>query len=230
MKARKHGLVSIVVTNYNNEAYIKECLDSLRKQTYQEIELIIVDDCSSDNSRHLIRKWKHHYKHRLKHRILFVPLPRNVGFASAITVGMSLARGEFVAMQDGDDVSHRQRIEKQVAYLRQHPSIGLLGTNYESFHSVNPERRTKPSWLAFSREKIRRVYAAGGHCISHGTMIFRGRWFDKLGGPSRSAEGAEDYEMIAKCINHGCQVMNLQEVLYYYRMHSKQRSRKYYKK
>lgn len=229
MYHRRHGLVSIVVTNYNNERYIEACLDSLRRQSYKNIELIVIDDCSSDNSRQVIRAWKKKYKHQLRHRIMVVNMPRNIGYAGAVTQGMYLAKGEFIAMQDGDDLSAHDRIEKQVNFLRSNRRFSLVGTNYRKFvHDTS--KGTLPGWLCFDADVIKRRYAQGGHCISHGTILFRGALFDELGGPTRKLDGAEDYEMIAKCINAGYKVTNLREVLYYYRSHQKQRSRKYYRK
>ncbi|MFD1675827.1 glycosyltransferase family 2 protein [Alicyclobacillus fodiniaquatilis] len=228
MPKRKHGLVSVIVTNYQNANYIKACLDSIRKQSYREFELIVVDDCSTDESRHLIRHWKKRYKHRLKHRMLFVSMPRNIGFPGVLNVAMYLAKGEFIAVQDGDDISHPERIEKQVDYLRQHPDIGIVGTNYRLFTEQHTTPLETPAWLAFTPGEVQAIYQNGGHCVSHGTILFRRELFDKYGGPTRRLAGAEDYEMIAKCVQDGVGVTNLQDVLYFYRRHDKQRSRHYY--
>lgn len=227
---RRHGLVSIVVTNRNNERFIGACLNSLRHQTYKNIELIVVDDASSDNSRHVIRSWKRRYKSTLAHRMITLYLPRNIGFAGAVETALYLAKGEYIAMQDGDDLSLPRRIETQVNFLRKHRSISVVGTNYVSFRNGKSHQFTHPHWMAFRPSEIRRRYHRGQHCISHGTVMMRGRVFDKIGGPTRRMKGAEDYETIAKCIEAGYRVANLKTVLYRYRMHTGQRSRKYYRR
>lgn len=226
----KRGLVSIIVTNYNNSSYIEACLNSLRTQTYRDVELIVVDDGSRDSSRHVIRRWKEANRSQLRHRMVLLTLPRNVGFAGAVDIGMYLARGEFIAMQDGDDISHPNRISKQVAYMRAHPKTDIVGTNYETFRHRPSGRGTRPNWLAFTPLRVKSIYRSGGHCVSHGTILFKATVFDKLGGPTRRMKGAEDYEMISKCVGSGGTVTNLRDVLYYYRAHAGQRSRSYYRK
>lgn len=161
--------------------------------------------------------------------MIFVPLPRNIGFAGAVDTGLYLAKGEYIAMQDGDDLSMPERVEKQVNYLKRHRHIHILGTSYVAFDNNHKGQRTHPTWLKFSPTDIRACYKAGGHCVSHGTMLIRGTVFDKIGGPTRRMEGAEDYEMIANAVKAGLGISNLKSVLYQYRMHPKQRSRKYYR-
>lgn len=229
---RVPGLVSIVITVYNKLPYLKDCLTSLLDQTYSSWELIIIDDASTDGSYEYIVNWLNNNEPLLREGkgIYTLRLPRNAGYAGAITAGMYLAKGEFIAIQDADDLSHPERLSRQVRYLKEHPEIELLGTNYEVFEDGQPERRTPVYWLKYG-DQIGRIYAKGGHCICHGTAMFRGAVFDRIGGHTRRIEGAEDYEFIAKVIKPGAKnVDNLREVLYYYRKHPKQRSRCYFGK
>ncbi|MFC4099881.1 glycosyltransferase family 2 protein [Paenibacillus xanthanilyticus] len=230
--ARIPGLVSIVMTVYNKRAYLEECLDSIRRQTYPNWELILVDDASTDGSYELAARWLDENEPLLSggKGVYALRLPRNSGYAGAITAGMYLSKGAYIAIHDADDLSHPQRLEKQVAFLDAHPHIDLVGTNYEVFEDGYPERRMRANWLRYG-EQIGKVYAAGGHCICHGTAMLRGELFDRIGGHTRRIEGAEDYEFIAKAIKPGARnVENLPEVLYYYRKHVQQRSRKYFGK
>ncbi|QIZ66972.1 glycosyltransferase family 2 protein [Geobacillus subterraneus] len=224
---RKHDFISVVIPCYNASRYIQDCLDGLAKQTYQQFEAIIVDDGSEDRSEETVKQW-------MKQRSPFFPivyskLPRNTGFAGALTVGYFLSAGEYIAVHDADDISHPERLEKQLSFLRQHPNIALVGTNYAAFPDGHFERQTPANWLAYGRD-IRRVYAEGKHCICHGTIMFRGEVFDRLGGPTRRIHGAEDYEFIVKFLNAKLEIDNLPEILYYYRSHPKQRSRQFYQK
>ncbi|WP_284637708.1 glycosyltransferase family 2 protein [Paenibacillus silviterrae] len=221
------NLVSIVITNYNNGSYIQECLDSIRKQTYNTYEIIIVDDASTDHSKQQILEWIEDHKPSEGCNALF--LPRNVGFAGALTMGFFMAKGEFIAVQDSDDLSHPERLTRQVDYLRQHPHIDLVGTNYAIFKDRIPDHPKKETWIHYG-PKIRETYAKGGHCVCHGTILFRAALFDILGGPTRRIKGAEDYEFIVKFLNHKSQIENLPEILYYYRLHPQQRSLQFYSK
>lgn len=221
---RVGSLVSVVVPYYNAERYIVECLNSINSQTYGSLEIIVVDDASSDDSASKIWQWHSRNKST---RFLMLRLPRNSGFSGALTTGFFLARGEFIAVHDADDFSHPDRIRKQVEFLRSRPEIGLVGTNYIAFEDGDFSKQIKPIWLSYGDDILPR-YAAGDHCISHPTILFRGTVFDALGGLNRKIKGAEDYEFIARCIQNGIKVDNLPEPLYYYRRHPEQRSREFY--
>jgi glycosyltransferase involved in cell wall biosynthesis len=230
MVQREPGKVSIVITNHNRAAYLAECLDSLHRQTYVNKEIIIVDDASSDRSVDVVRAWCEKNGIVGTDSLILVRLPRNAGFSGAITTGFFLARGEFIAVQDADDFSHSSRLEKQVAYLRSEPDVALVGTNYAAFKDAEEDRQYVPAnWLSYG-EEIRSVYRNGGHCICHGTIMFRGDVFDRIGGLSRRIVGAEDYDFIVKFLEHKARIENMPEILYYYRLHTNQRSLAYYSK
>jgi glycosyltransferase involved in cell wall biosynthesis len=228
--SRVSNLVSVVIPNYNHGKYIKDCLRSILRQSYPHIEIIIVDNGSTDNSLKVIHAIRRIIRSR---RGTVIPikvarLPRNAGFAAGVHIGMFLTKGEFIAIQDADDLSHPNRIAKQVDLLRANPETGLVGTNYARFLDGAFNHQTVANWILYGDE-IKSCYASGGHCVCHGSILFRGDIFEKVGGPTRALDGAEDYEFIAKCINHGVVVQNIPEILYYYRDHPNQRSKKYYR-
>lgn len=221
-------LVSVVITNYNHAQYIEACLDSIKNQTYKNIEIIIIDDASTDNSVEVINKWIDNNKNSLAKQDLVtcISLPRNSGFAGAVSLGFFLARGEFIACQDSDDLSHPERIEMQVKFLKENPAILVSGTNYLSFEDNYFNPQPAGNWLSYGAANVKEVYSKGGHCVCFGTILFHGKLFDKFGGLTRRLTGAEDYEFITKLLSFG--VDNLQYLLYYYRHHSGQRSQKFY--
>ena len=226
---REKGLVSIVISNYNNEKYIEKCLNSIINQTYKNIEIIIVDDGSTDNSISIINSWildkgKVLYK---KDKIIFEKLPANIGFSGAVTVGLYLANGEYLAMQDGDDYSLDTRIEKQFNFLEKNKEIKVIGSNYEVFDNEDNIIYAE-NFVKFGEDEIREDYANGNNAVSYGTLMFKGQIFDKIGGLTRSVDGAEDYEYITKLLPYG--INNLSEILYRYRSHENQRSREFYSK
>ncbi|MBG9791375.1 glycosyl transferase [Paenibacillus dendritiformis] len=228
---RVPGLVSIVITNYNKSAFLLDCLDGILRQTYPNWEIILVDDASTDDSLLQVEKWLQVNREQLADRtFITVPLPRNIGYAGAVTTGLFLAAGEYIAAQDSDDISHHERLERQVSFLLGRPEIEVVGTNYEVFHHNLWEPRSRAGWIRYG-EQIRKVYANGGHCVCHGTTMLRGKLFDRIGGHTRRIEGAEDYEFIAKALKaKPLNIANIPDVLYYYRSHPNQRSRKYFGK
>ncbi|UOF90731.1 glycosyltransferase [Fodinisporobacter ferrooxydans] len=223
---RQSGLVSVIVTCFNNGQYVKECLHSLINQTYRNNEIIIIDDKSTDNSVQQVKELIKSYQNQIDpERLIFVELPRNVGCSGTVTTGFFLSRGEFIAIHDMDDISHPERIQRQVEYLQEHPEIGAVGSNYASFNEGLFDQKQEASfWLAYGVDNIRNTYALGGHCVSVGTMLFRGSVFDELGGFSNKVIGAEDWEFICRYIANGVEVDNIPVTLYYYRNHNLQRS------
>lgn len=226
--SRIDGLVSIVISNYNNENYILECLDSILNQSYENIEIIIVDDKSTDNSVSKIKNWIRKNKNSFKNDnyIKLIQLPKNVGFSGAVTYGLFLAQGEYIAMHDGDDRSHKDRIKKQVSFLNEHKEISAVGTNYATFNNDDPTPISEPTGIEFGVDNIKDVYSTGLNCVCHGSLLIKGSVFDSIGGLSRKLEGAEDYEFITKLLPFG--IDNIDEELYYYRLHENQRSKIYY--
>jgi hypothetical protein len=106
----------------------------------------------------------------------------------------------------------------------------LVGCSYAYFEDgVEPRQYKTANWLRYG-DDIRKVYANGGHCVCHGTIMFRGAVFDRIGGLTRGVVGAEDYEFIVKFLNNRSRIDNIPEILYYYRTHELQRSLKYFSK
>ncbi|MES1048543.1 glycosyltransferase family 2 protein [Bacillus thuringiensis] len=214
---RNLGMVSIVVPAYNQEEYIEECLRSLLKQSYTNIEVIVIDDASIDNTVSIVKSIK-------SPKIILVELPRHVGFSGAVTTGLFMTKGEFIAMQDSDDISHPKRIETQVNFLVEHAEKDLVGTCYLFSTDNDYFEKGFSNWIKFGDEIID-VYKNGGHCICFGTILFRGHVFDQLGGLNRELNLVEDYEFLSRYIMNKVQVENIPEALYYYRIHPNQRSK-----
>ncbi len=116
-----HPVVSVIMASYNGAALIARTLASLSAQTFSDFEAIIVDDCSYDNTRELIRAHG-------DHRIRLIPLPANGGPVNARNIAVRHSRGRYVAALDQDDLCHPGRLAAQVAYLDRHSDVALLGT------------------------------------------------------------------------------------------------------
>jgi glycosyltransferase involved in cell wall biosynthesis len=110
---------------YNGDRYLRSALDSILQQSYGDYELIIIDDGSADSSRRIISQYA-----AQDQRICIINNRYNVGLTRSLNKGLEIARGEFIARQDADDISHSDRFIKQVEYLDAHPAVGLVGSNY----------------------------------------------------------------------------------------------------
>jgi glycosyltransferase involved in cell wall biosynthesis len=125
-------LVSIVVNNYNNEMYLSDCLDSLISQTYKNIEIVVVDAFSTDGSRTLLD-----YYQSLDSRIKLIYSDSYIKFpAISYNLGFLSCSGDFIAINDPDDISMPDRIQKQVTYLVNNPIVDVVGCNCIEFNDL----------------------------------------------------------------------------------------------
>ena len=111
----ENDLVSVVMPVYNAETFLRQAIDSVLAQTYQNIELIIIDDCSEDNSAAIIADYTHHHECIKYHR-----QPRNMGVGAARNLAMQLACGRYVAFLDADDVWKSEKTTKQLSVMHKH--------------------------------------------------------------------------------------------------------------
>ncbi len=140
-------LVSVVVAAYNGAALIGETLASVSAQTFTDFEVIVIDDCSTDDTRAVVRAWP-------DPRVRLVALAQNGGPVRARNRGFAEARGRYIAALDHDDICRPDRLERQVAYLESHPDTVLLGTSAEILcdGQVGPSRyspTTTPALVAW---------------------------------------------------------------------------------
>lgn len=117
--------VSIITPAYNSESYILETIESVVNQTYQNWEMIIVDDCSNDNTRSIIKNAMKDDK-----RIKLIPLDTNSGAAVARNTGLKASKGRFIAYLDADDLWYPQKLEKQTSFMLE-KKICFSCTSYE---------------------------------------------------------------------------------------------------
>lgn len=118
-------LVSIIVPTYNRAALVPETLESIRRQTYQRIELLVIDDGSTDDTVAVVTEWVERHKDRFTSAVVH-PLGENKGKSEAVNYGFDHFTGRYVMVFDSDDVLIEDAIEKQVAYFREHPDVDCL--------------------------------------------------------------------------------------------------------
>jgi hypothetical protein len=111
-------LCSIITVNYNSKPYLKNCLDSLEKQTYPNCEIIVVDNASTDNSIEIVKKYP---------KIKLIENKINLGFAGGMNTGIRKAKGKYVAMIDSDTIADRNWISELIKVMKSNKSIGIVG-------------------------------------------------------------------------------------------------------
>jgi glycosyltransferase involved in cell wall biosynthesis len=158
--------VSVVINAYNAEPYFAECLDSLLAQTLQDFEIIIVDDASTDRTPAIAEEYV-----RRDPRIRVERNERNLGIPATINRALALSRGKFVAKMDADDVSLPQRLERQVAYLREHAKVVMVGSWWARIDLEGRELGAQRPWP--SNERLARQMLT--RCVlMHTGVMYRG--------------------------------------------------------
>jgi len=117
--------VTIIMPVYNGEVYLREAIDSILDQTLTDFEFLILNDGSSDHSVDIVRSYD-------DPRIRLVENEANLGVVQTLNRGLDLANGTFIARMDCDDRSLRDRLARQVAFLDDHPEVGICGTWMEA--------------------------------------------------------------------------------------------------
>jgi len=112
-KIFKNGLVSVIVPVYNAEQFIQETIESVLAQTYKNMEIVIVDDCSKDSSEAIIKRMKKFYSNIIYHKF-----ENNHGAAVARNVALNIAQGQYVAFLDSDDLWKPTKIEEQINLMK----------------------------------------------------------------------------------------------------------------
>jgi len=167
--------VSVIVVSYNSEAYINKCIEALQKQTLKDFEIIIVDNCSKDNSLNLLREYKD---------IILIQSDINLGFAGACNLGYKNAKGIYIAMLNPDAIAQESYLEEQIKVLDNNSNIGITaskmivkGTNiidsasdcYSNAFKSFKRGEGKPEHL-FNQDGY--VWGAcGGACIYRAKML-----------------------------------------------------------
>lgn len=198
--------VSVLLPVYNCEKYIKETIDSVLTQTFSDFELIIIDDCSTDNTVDIIKSFK-------DSRISFVQKEKNSGYTDSLNYGIDIAEGEYIARLDGDDICAISRFEKQVNFLDNNPEIILCGTAIQIIGTDDVLRHPE------THEGIR-IKLCFGTAFCHPSVmgrkeVFKENYYDK------DFEPAEDFELWTRLTFKG-KLANIDEVLLFYRIHDNQ--------
>lgn len=207
--------LTVLMPVYNGEAYLGPAIDSILAQTFGDFEFLIIDDGSSDASREIAAGYSDPRIRRLENS-------RNLGLVATLNRGLAAARGEYIARMDCDDVSYPQRFARQVAFLEQHPKVGLCGTWYTRAAGDETTLMQPPA-----EDRDIRFMLIFDTVFAHNTILFRRDFLERHHLRYDPAYPyAEDYDLWVRCARHG-QLANLPEVLLDYRYHPGNTSHQY---
>jgi len=210
MKPSSSTLVSVLLPVFNSARFLSEAVTSVLAQTHRDLELVIIDDGSTDQSQEIAHEFT-----RADPRVRYYR-QENAGVSAALNRALALAKGEFVARMDGDDVCLPNRLELQLEFLRNSDMI-MVGSNVRLIDSngmslVDVERSA-------NHEEIESQLLSGdGSAIIHPTMFCRRNALESIGGYRESIRSIEDLDLFLRLTRIG-KVGNMNQVLLLYRQH-----------
>ena len=204
-------LVSVVMPVYNGALYLKEAIDSILSQTHSNLELIIINDGSTDDSERIIQSYT-------DKRIVYLKNEVNSRICVTLNRGLDIAKGKYIARMDCDDISVPERLQKQVEYMEQNPSIGISGSDIIVFGEGIEDR-------LFTFEHDKDICRAGllfATCFAHPAVMIRKSLLDEYNFRyDDSYRGLEDFELWYRISKH-TELVNIPEALLHYRKHKSQ--------
>lgn len=205
--------VSVLMPVYNGETYLPTAIDSVLSQTLTDLELIVINDGSTDRSEFLLEKFQ-----KQDSRIRLISRG-NTGIVPALNEGLSHARGQYIARMDADDIAMPERFAQQVEFLDSHPEHVAVGSRTLM---IDPEGLPiKVHNDLLTHEEIDQAYLNGGFgTITHPAVMLRHETMQTIGGYRKEMDLAEDDDLFLRLAEIG-KLANLPQVLLKYRQHLK---------
>lgn len=162
--------VSVVMAVYNEEKYVKDAVESILSQTFTDFEFVIIEDGSNDGTLGILQGYEDK-QIRLFHQ-------ENAGLEESLNKGIRLARGEYIARMDADDLCLPERLQKQVDSLDAHPNVGMIGSACRIVDESSGVVRSLR--LPTSNQEIRRYFLRENPFV-HSSVMIRRAALDKVG-------------------------------------------------
>jgi glycosyltransferase involved in cell wall biosynthesis len=205
--------VSVVVPVYNTERYIADTINSILRQTFTDFELIVIDDGSKDRSPEILRELA------AKDARIRLTVRENRGIVRTRNELLEQCRGKYMAVNDSDDLSMPDRLEKQVAYLESHPECVLLGSRVMLMDPFGSPVAVSGQKLEHEEIEQELLGNGGGWALVQSAIMARVDVARRIGGYRGEEHNlAEDHDLFVRLAEAG-KVANLPEPLVWYRRH-----------
>lgn len=203
--------VSVVMAVHNGEQYLPEAIESVLVQSFRDFEFIVIDDGSSDGSRRIIDEYAR------RDRRMRVVLQENLGLTRALNQGVEMARGEFIARMDADDVSVFERFQRQVQFLAGNPEYVVVGSEVLQIDDDGRPlciRGHHQDHAAIDRQCL----LGNGGAMTHPVVMIRKAALDQVGPYDGEFTTAQDLDLYLRLAEIG-RLHNLRDVLLKWRQH-----------
>jgi len=202
--------ISVIMPVYNAEAYLHEAIESILNQTFADFEFIIIDDCSTDESYEIIKKYA-----KLDRRIVVLRNYENLKLSKTLNKAIKISKGKYVARMDADDISMPDRLKKQFDYMENNSEIGISGGTMQI---IDFEGKVTGKRKYHMKDKDIRKNIFRYSPFSHPLIIIRKAVLSKAGFYNQDYNPAEDYEFYFR-VGKYAKFGNLEDFLLKYRVH-----------
>ena len=220
VNTKNSPLVSVVIPVFNGASYLRQAVSSILKSTYQNIEVLLVDDGSSDKSKHLCLSLQKKYP-----KVRFYSFPENRGQGVALNHAIRMARGKYICRLNQDDTMLPHRISTQVEYLTQHPEVVALGSAIVLFDEFGHQQIVNFSETDTAIKKIWHILSP----FADPSVMFNKKVALAVGGHDQAFWPANDVHLWVRMGQVG-QLANIKEPLVHVFYHSKAASVKHFGK
>jgi len=207
-------LISVILPVYNAEEFLKESLNSILEQSYIHLEIIIINDGSTDASQNIIDAIS-------DARILCIKHSKNKGLIASLNEAITIAKGQYLVRMDADDIAFKNRIQLQVQFLIDNPNIAVVGSHATFFEEdiLKPTANWELELKTNTPQEIKKALV-WENCIIHPSICMRAEIAKSLlYDPTQ--KNYEDYDLWLRVIANKYNIAKLNEPLLYYRVQSK---------
>ncbi|MBF0563455.1 MAG: glycosyltransferase family 2 protein, partial [Alphaproteobacteria bacterium] len=202
------GRISVAICAYNAAKFINDSLASIINQTFGDIEIIVIDDGSTDGTDFVLSGFT-------DPRLNVVRNPSNLGVATSRNISIALARGEFIALLDADDIAHPDRLATQHAFMAAHPEVTICGSDMRLFGAVSGMTD-----VPADDSVIKANFLSGDHNIMNPTSFMRRDFIANNNiRYNPNLQPADDLEFWIQCMRYGANFANLKLETVFYRVH-----------
>lgn len=204
--------VSVIMSVYSDERYVRESVESILNQTFTDFEFIIIDDGSEDSTWDILTEYADQDQ-----RLRLFKNTKNIGLTRSLNKGLQVAQGEYIARQDSDDISLPERLEKQNRFLENKLEYVVVGSwgiaineKETTIGVIQPEH-------GFETILCNMLF---GNRLIHSSTVYRKNWINKIGRYNESFSATQDYDLWLRVIAHEGKIDNIPEFLIQYRIHN----------
>ena len=198
----ENKLVSVIMSVYNDANRVKKSIESILNQSYSNIELLIMDDGSTDNTFEICKNYQN------ENNVKIFKNNQNIGLTKSLNILIKESSGYYIARQDSDDTSEIVRIEKQIDFMS-HQNLLVSTTRAYVFNEITENIRPRYSHLIPNRLIIKLK-----NPFVHGTLMIKKSLFEKIGGYNEDYYYSQDFKLFSDLINSKIYIPTLKIPLY----------------